>query len=664
MPVDLTNSPSGLFAALDSDSLSSFDDTLSHSSCNSPLSDPFHFLYTVLHRFNAEFSNLPLALQNSPQLLGLRHAFAANQTALDFILLLNNLSSLTPPSLAASSSSSVFIPPSICKPSLPLPPEIINRILSFVCGDNDCIVPFSDSSVLNTLFSCSLINSHWNKQASLVLWKRIDLVDVNRFGRWLLASCASQGDGRCQAKSVRLISISGNDVDLALLDLASKYVTNLQSLEFRRIMGSGWTSYQMLAKLKDKFPKLKSLQAYSIPSAAWKDLLSLCVSCKELCNLDVSFRALDRHPDNPSTLSAADVDRLFSGLPQLRSLSLWMIALPGDSACLSLSKSCCNLRAVRLDDCENISMDSLVYIWNSCPQIETIMMRLIQSPLTINLTPCAANNNDVTNHRHQQQYDTLQSRPTLHTLIFDSCWYSDALIGSIGRAAPFLQTLYLEAAAKTLGFPPSSISNTGIRMLADHQTQLQSLSVVGFSFASAEVIQLLRANPNLVGLNLAKLRHDVYLGDQQLLEMAPYFAKLEALELYMQSHLSESTIIQALQYCANLKSLGLSNIPVSDALLYAIPHLCPNLERIDVGMEVGEEMEAELGEESPKMCTPNGFQYMIDNARRVHTVAPLGINKECVIWGSIYLDEPIGQDRFSEFKMWRKEVRKVAKASG
>ncbi|KAJ3125198.1 hypothetical protein HK098_000509 [Nowakowskiella sp. JEL0407] len=634
------------------------DEEFDEKTTTTELSSPTIFLKTILSKFTAAFSNLPSSYQNLPELSGIKDAYHAARTGLDFLDILQDIDPPpTDPILdeIAVSPPFEFYPttptssPLVTPPPLPLrkysptiPPEIISRILSFVCGDSECIVPFSNRTVLKTLYSCTLINKHWNLHTSSVLWKRIDLDPGVQFGKFILCLTAAK-TRPLKGNFTKSITISGTDTDIALLSLASRNLPNLQSLEFRRVLSTSTedsTSLKSIFKLSHKF-NLKSLQVYSIPAVCFEDLLHFLKSCKDLINLDISFRVEEYNTFSIYWDSEEyNFSEIFGASSELKAVSFWMIPLFDDSVVLTLSNSCKYLKAVRIDDCARITMNSFLTVWNNCRHIEIVMFRRIKYEISDSIL--------------------LETRESMKTIIFDSCWYSDALIGEIGKSAPNLSTLYIESV--TVPNASESLTECGIRLLSKHQRRLKYISFVGFSFPAKCIVELLAVNPNVVGLNLAKLGHKVFLTDAQLLEMSVHFKKLEALELYMQSRLTEDAIKAALVNCKMLKSLGLNNIPITDNLLHAIPQLCPNLERIDIGMD--EDLDESAGSTAGEGCTAKGFQFLIDSCPRVHTISPAGIDTSTVQWKHVFVDEPVGQAGFSEFTVWRSEVRNVVRGSG
>ncbi|KAI8810811.1 hypothetical protein BJ742DRAFT_798807 [Cladochytrium replicatum] len=736
--------------------------------------NPSRFLRTVLVTVLDAISSLPADIQSRAQV---RHALSASSFALEFIDLVDPFGGLSfsqsggsslsgsfqdPNSLVfpfeanghdnATHSSNAGASPPLQSPSelismaaIPsvrkshqrrplyrnIPPEILMRILSFVCAnspDSDAGVSFGDRLATQTLYSCCLVNRHWNRQSSSILWRRIDLPS-ERFGKWVLGVIASSTSARraVSVSRVRVLGVTGTDVDLALLSMVASQISHpngLHSLEIQRSRVQGAASYRLLPRIVRKFAWLRSLVADSIPPSAWKNVVKLCNSCSRLKNLHISFSVniedMTDGNDNGSSSSFgapnptptnADMEEIFSSIPELQTLTFWRIPLPGDiQLCAPLSQHCINLRAVRLDDCGNLSMDSLVHIWNRCPQIEVIAMRRITEPVSFAIACMYSNqqwNTASINTQTTSHYETpptsalsistqlssiqipsnspvsaeslpigspsstlssavsnsihLTSRPNLRTLLLDGCWASDALVSAIGRASPNLRILYLESSDAS--DVTSGVTDAGIRALAAHQHHLRSISLVGFVFSPTAILQLLRSNPRVVGLNIARLGAGAYLTDEHLIELSPGFATLEALELYMQSHLSEAGLIQALANGPRLRSLGLSDVGcVTDRFLSVLPRLCPDLERIDIG-GVG---YSDRGVEVPAaLCTAKGLQMLVNSAGKLREcVVPEGIESERnkVKWGKVaILDDPVTQEWFSEYGVWESEVRRVAK---
>ncbi|KAJ3063815.1 hypothetical protein HK102_008377 [Quaeritorhiza haematococci] len=361
-----------------------------------------------------------------------------------------------------------------------------------------------------TLVSCALVNTHWNAAASSILWKRLDMGDSPiRFSNFIMGAAESKvyqccnrglcnggggGNGDSSAPPphgpftaaghrVKLLSVCGTDTDLALVESASQLLTGLVTLELHKSRISP-PSYRLLSRLPGHFPQLRSLIADVVPASSWNAWMDLCATCPHLQNLHISFSEGDSHEFSPATV---DMDYVFSRIPNLHVLSLWRVPLPDDEVILKVASHCPNLRAVKLDDCGDVSMNALVILWNRCTKFESLVMRRVRKPLcfgalakafgvlpggggedltsvyggssgmnTMKPNPTDANSTTRWSNPtgNDEGFSILSHRPTFRTLIFDSCMVSDILVSELTQRAPNLEYLYIEE-----DFVPAFLSN-------------------------------------------------------------------------------------------------------------------------------------------------------------------------------------------------------------
>ncbi|RKO90149.1 hypothetical protein BDK51DRAFT_44405 [Blyttiomyces helicus] len=408
----------------------------------------------------------------------------------------------------------------------PLPSEILLRIFGFV---NDPSTP--PTRVLSTLFSCSLVARSWNRPANAVLWKRVNFADQpSRFGRFVLGAATSKYYKRNCSVLVRVLSVACTDADLSLLSVACHHTTEIHSLELRRTRNQDLMSHRVLRQLPNRFPSLRSFVADMIQPSAWPDIIRICQTCPLLSNLHISFAAGD-NPDSVVRPPLEDFEALFSRIPFLQSLSLWRVPLPEDEDALvsPLAFHCRNLRAIRIDDCgTHLTMGLVADIWNCCRQLQCITLRMIRRP-----------------PRHYPVH--LEPLPTLRTLLVDGCWLSDDFLAAMGRSAPLLETLYVENDWRDIDGEVGSvvhITDASVIALSHHLRSLKTLSLVGLTgpphLSARSIRAVLARNRTVTALNLARPAHAVVcMGDELLLSIAPCFARVRALELYMQKRSPE-----------------------------------------------------------------------------------------------------------------------------
>ncbi|KAJ3186490.1 hypothetical protein HDU85_007310 [Gaertneriomyces sp. JEL0708] len=611
-----------------------------------PQEGPYHFFRSLLQACAHGFHSIePSAV--TPEV---RRAMMACQLGLDYIDAMDNnegqdpvqqmqkLKAVTMKTGSSETTEKVLVP----RRQMPrLPAEILLRVFNFVRAE-DGHGALASPRAIRTLFSCSLVTRAWNQPANTVLWKKVYLADQPaRFGRFVLGSATSKYNKRDCSVLVRVLTVACTDADLSLLSVACHHTSELHSLELLRTHIPDAASYRLLQRLPSRFPSLRSLSADTIHPSAWRDIFHLCQTCPLLSNLHMSFATVDG-PDTLPPPRAADFDGLFSCLPFLRSLSLWRVPLPPDEEAIatSLSTHCKNLRAIRIDDCGvNLTMGLIVDIWNKCRNLQCITLRMIRQP--------------------PRRPVILESLPTLRALLIDGCWLSDDYICSVGRSAPNIETLYIENDWRDVSGNVGSvvhITDRGILSLAPHVRNLRTVSLVGLMglphLTARSVRMLLAYNRNVTALNLARPGHaPVYLFDEALLELVPSLGGIRRLEMYMQTHISESALAQTLCDTPRLVSLGLSGcFQLTDTTVSALPALCPLLERTDI---------------AGANCTTYGLQVLVDRARRLKECVYDGEAAESVQWRKVVnSDDPWSEDVFSPYSVWEREVRRVAKLAG
>ncbi|KAJ3007914.1 hypothetical protein HKX48_008871 [Thoreauomyces humboldtii] len=531
----------------------------------------------------------------------------------------------------------------VVRRSVRLPTEILFRIFNYACCSKASGSVAPSRQVQRTLYSCSLVAKDWSRPANAVLWRRINMQDQPaRFGRFVLGSATSKYNKRDSAATTRVLTVGCTDQDLSLLSVACHHTSGLHSLELNRTRDLEASSYRLLQRLPNRFPSLRSLVADNIPPSAWRDMVRLCSTCPLLSNLHISFAAVmggDKAVDTPV---AADFEELFSGTPFLHSLSLWRVPIPPeeDAIVRSLSTHCKNLKAIRVDDCgTELTMGLFQSLWNQCSQLQCITLRMIRYPPPPRDYPVH-----------------LDPLPTLRTLLIDGCWLSDDLLECIGRSSPNLETLYMEddwrdgSGSGEVG-SVVHVTDRGILSMAPHLRNLRTLSLVGLvggdhpGPTARSVRTLASYNRNLTALNLARPDHALSsMDDASLLHLAPAFAHIRRLELYMQYNISEDALAQTLADAPRLVSLGLSGCAqvLTDATVAALPLLCPFIERVDMAGAVN--------------CSDLGIQRLVDGAVHLRECVLDCGQGESVRWGDVInFDDPWSEEVFSPYSVWERE---------
>ncbi|KAJ3296177.1 hypothetical protein HK104_001914 [Borealophlyctis nickersoniae] len=620
------------------------EDTDSEDGHSKP-SDSTRFFHTILQMCSQGFASIDSAAYTPAS----RRAMLACQLGMDCIAALGTgeerdvvarVRRLSVGSLDLDQSSLPKVPP---RPRRrfrpPLPVEILYRIFSYVRGPQGGYI---HSRAVRTLFSCSLVARHWNPPANAALWQRIHMVDQpSRFGRFVLGAATSKYNKRDCGPLVRVLSVACTDADLSVLTVACHHTSELHSLELHRTSTPDAGSFRLLPRLRNRFPQLRSLIADMVHPSAWLDVMEVCRTCPQLQNLHISFATLDsQEPCQP--LSAFDLTALFSAIPHLQSLSLWRVPLPSERGAVTsaLASYCKDLRAIRLDDCgRDLSMDLVVDLWNACPRLECITLRMIQLPPTSNSATL------------------LNPLPFLRTLLIDGCWLTDNLLSEMGEKAQALETLYVENDWRhdRNGGWVVRLTDLGFTTISAHLHNLKALSLVGLTgsthISPSSIQTLLTHNPSITALNLARPAHaESFLTDTFLSSIAPYLSNIRTLELYMQTKLTEDALLDCLSHTPHLLTLGLSGCgQITDATLGMLPPLCPSLERLDMAGAV--------------RCTTWGVQRLVDSAGRLREcVAP---EVQGVRWGKVMcLDDPWSEEVFSPYGVWEREVRRIARVSG
>ncbi|KAJ3105849.1 hypothetical protein HDU97_007493 [Phlyctochytrium planicorne] len=583
--------------------------------------------------------------------------------------------------------------------SLSLPAEILLRVFSFLSEPD---MPSTSSSApsnlspgvpASALYACSLVSRQWDAQASTELWKRVTMDDdAPRLSRFVMSLSATTLSGRHRGHLVRVMSIACTDAEMSLLALAANRLPNLHSLELRRSFIPNAASYRLMNRLRGRFPSLRSLVADMIPPAALADLISIVRGSHLLSNLHVSVGA----PDYGGMLSREGlagapepIQSLLWKIPNLRSISFWRVTLPRDEGLWvpALASSCPGLKAIRIDDCGDISMDILVGIWRRCDIIECISMRKV---------------------KRRTAFTELVRRPSMNRVVLDGCWMNDGLCANIGRCAPNLEIFYVEDDWADDDFKHplaptvvNELTDAGVLELAKYQHNLRAITFIGFpgrrNFRASSLRALLDSNPSCFALNLARMdpQWPYRMSDSWLLELSSSLRNIEVLELYIQNGVTEEGFLESLRRAAaagakprglgvdvngsdssmvdseqqggigagRIRRLGLSGwSQLSDRTLYCLPMLCPRLERLDMaGANV----------------TAVGLQSLVDAAERfrecVVTVPPVegeeegvgGVGVGGVRWGNVMqYDDPVSEDVFSPYSVWEREVRRLGKKDG
>ncbi|KAI9097010.1 hypothetical protein DFS34DRAFT_131634 [Phlyctochytrium arcticum] len=609
--------------------------------------EPSHeFFRSLLETCAQGFNSINSCCQTSE----VRRAVMACQLGLDYINTLNDetdeaamerarvLSSAVIGTRASTNRSYVQKQPSLSR----LPAEILLRIFNFVCilgGVSGFLAPKS----ARTLHACALVARHWTQPANTVLWKRIHMAgQPARFGKFVLGSATSKYNKRESSALVRVMSVACTDADLSLLSVACHHTPELHSLELLRAREADTQSYRLLQRLPHRFSSLRSLVADTFEPSSWRDLFRLCQTCPLLSNLHISF-AFDANYDTTDLPQVPDYEALLSCIPFLKSLSLWRVPLPADEEGFgyALASNCQNLRAIRIDDCgSTLSMGLVMDIWNRCRQLQSISLRMIRQP-----------------PRHG--WPQLETLPTMRSFLIDGCWLTDDMIMSIARAAPNLETFYVENDWRDGSDSVGSVvqlTDRGIFGLAPHFRNLRTLSLVGLMgephLSSKSVKALLSYNRGLTSVNLARPHHaNAFLEDAALVDLAPNFMSIRRLELYMQTHISEEALAETLSDAYRLISFGMSGcVQLTDKTVAALPHLCPMLERLDI---------------AGLTLTPPGLQALLDGAPRLSEVVVDPLVGSQVHWGRVMqFDDPWSEDVFSPYSVWEREVRRVAGVAG
>ncbi|KAJ3323187.1 hypothetical protein HDU76_013721 [Blyttiomyces sp. JEL0837] len=700
--------------------------------------DPSLFLHTLLRVCKEGLVSVPK-----------EDAIIACQLGLDFIKVMDNgvadqISSAISIASYQSSGGSTTGSRTVKSRKLSkygrMPYEILHRVLNFL-SENSEAADQNIASPMSHLYACSLVCRHWYTLATTELWKRITMGDdAPRLGRFVFSLASSTTFSRSsitrrsgfwksmptRGSLVRVMSVSCTDAELSLLSTAAPYLTSLHSLELRHSLIPSAASYRLLDRLATRFPSLRSLVADMIPPSSFADIVSLVRSSRTLSNLHISIGSDPRSinpttnqapPNNPigrlaptpttattmphSHSTDINIIPLFSNIPNLSSLSLWRVKLPRDEGLWvpSLSTSCPHLRAIRIDDCGDISMDVLVGLWRRCNLLECIVMRKV---------------------RRRAAFTDLLPRPTMIHVVLDACWMNDALCAAIGANAPNLEAFYLEDdwADDDFRHPMAptvvtDLTDYGVLALAEHQRNLKTITFIGFpgrrNFHASSLRALLDANPNCFALNLARMdpQWAYRINDAWLLELAPSLRSIEILELYIQNGISERALIETLTVAAlasvnnstmqysthdranefgqnggKIRRLGLSGCSqLTDATLSSLPDLCPNLERLDMaGANV----------------TCQGLQSLVDSASRLRECvvnvprdgdddgiigggggndqqqdvrmrdvdenddddAGLEMGNGGVRWGKVMqYDDPVSEEVFSPYAVWERFVR-------
>ncbi|KAJ3117763.1 hypothetical protein HDU96_005728 [Phlyctochytrium bullatum] len=410
-----------------------------------------------------------------------------------------------------------------------------------------------------------------------------------------------------------------------------------------------------------------------------------------------------------SLLSPEPIQSLLWKIPNLRSISFWRVGLPRDEGLWvpALAQSCPSLKAIRIDDCGDVSMDILVGLWRRCDLLECVAMRKV---------------------KRRTAFTELVPRLPMRRVVLDGCWMNDSLLAAIGGNAPNLEVFYIEDDWADDDFKHplaptvvNELTDEGVLELARYQHNLRAITFIGFpgrrNFRASSLRQLLEANPSCFALNLARMDpHWPYrMSDGWLLELAPALKNIEVLELYVQSGVTEDGLLETLRRAAlaasmereakaamaaaavaaaasgqpmqavvaktevaggtvsfvgsgKIRRLGLSGwSQLSDRTLYCLPVLCPRLERLDMaGANV----------------TAQGLQSLVDAASRLRecvvTVPPVDMENEGAVemsdpevgvggvrWGKVMqYDDPVSEDVFSPYSVWEREVRRLGKKDG
>ncbi|KAJ3406571.1 hypothetical protein HDV05_005957, partial [Chytridiales sp. JEL 0842] len=649
--------------------------------------DPTFFLYAVLRTCLEGFQALPSSVVKGTR--AVVEAKAALKMGLEYVKVLDgglaesivsqtrhstktlhtaSINLRAPPTSGSSSSSrkQKQTDEVVDARASNLPAEVLLRVFGFLT-EPEPGAPLPASS----LRECASVCKSWHSPASTQLWKRLSMDDdLPRLSRLVLCLTTSQASSQRQppqtkplsppkASLVRVISISCSDADLALLITLSSHLTSLHSLELRRSTLPNSTSYRLLDRLPGRFPSLRSLFADTIPPSALENCMEIVRTTPELQSLHISLSAPSLHstptlPLNPNTLST-----LFAHLPNLKTLSLWRVPLPRDAGLWvpSLASSCPNLKAVRIDDCGDISMDVFVDLWRRCEGLECLVFRKL---------------------KRRAAFTDLLLRPTMTRVVLDACWVNDALLESVGVCAPNLEVFYVEDdwADDDFRHPEAptvvgELTEKGVEALARHLRGLRTMTFIGFpgrrNFGAPALRALLDANPQCTALNLARM-HPLWphaISDTFLLDLAPSLGRIEVLELYIQNRISEQALIQTLTIASSISCppsssstsplntrnptsggrllrLGLSGCnQIGDSTLKTLPHLFPRLERLDM---------------KGSRVTSSALQSLVSTCKNL---------KECCVdledvegmeeveWGKVVQrDDPVSEEVFSPYSVW------------
>ncbi|KAI8854937.1 hypothetical protein BC829DRAFT_105469 [Chytridium lagenaria] len=607
--------------------------------------------------------------------------------------------------------------------SLNLPAEILLRVFSFLSEPDQSGAQPTAATAQQTaqtmatlgpvpasaLYSCSLVCRQWDVQASTELWKRVTMDDdAPRLSRFVVSLSSTALSGRNRGSLVRVISIACTDAELSLLALAATKLPGLHSLELRRSFIPNASSYRLLNRLRLRFPSLRSLVADMIPPTALSDIISIVRGATLLSNLHVSVGPPDHRvlPPGIGSPPPETIQSLLWKIPNLRSISFWRVSLPRDEGLWvpALASSCPSLKAIRIDDCGDISMDILVGLWRRCDLLECISMRKV---------------------KRRTAFTELVPRQSMKRVVLDGCWMNDSLCAAIGRNAPNLEIFYIEDDWADDDFKHplaptvvNELTDAGVLELARYQHNLRAITFIGFpgrrNFRASSLRQLLDSNPSCFALNLARMdpQWPYRMSDSWLLELSPSLRNIEILELYIQNGITEDGLLETLRRAAIASSLSPRSLPgvggpqmqqpvvdvdaaiatcdpsfvgmgrmrrlglsgwsqVSDRSLFCLPMLCPRLERLDMaGANV----------------TPAGLQSLVDAAGRLRecvvTVPPTdsgdgfdevgdesadasGVGVGGVRWGNVMqYDDPVSEDVFSPYSVWEREVRRLGRRDG
>ncbi|KAJ3207694.1 hypothetical protein HDU67_007287 [Dinochytrium kinnereticum] len=705
--------------------------------------DPTHFLYSVL----VNCLNGLRSIQDSARTLEVARAVSVCRMGLDYVSIIDNgvarnetqnrymlMAAATPPQPASTLKGKGRKGGRAKQAkmstgggrSLTLPAEILLRVFSFMSESDQSGASSTTAAAASAaataaaavatlgpvpasaLYSCSLVCRQWDVQASTELWKRVTMDDdAPRLSRFVVSLASTALSGRNRGSLVRVISIACTDAELSLLALAASKLPGLHSLELRRSFIPNASSYRLLNRLRNRFPSLRSLVADMIPPTALPDIISIVRGATLLSNLHVSIGPPDhRGPTANITSSPETIQSLLWKIPNLRSISFWRVSLPRDEGLWvpALASSCPSLKAIRIDDCGDISMDILVGLWRRCDLLECISMRKV---------------------KRRTAFTELVPRQYMRRVVLDGCWMNDSLCAAIGRNAPNLEIFYIEDDWADDDFKHplaptvvNELTDAGVLELSRYQHNLRAITFIGFpgrrNFRASSLRQLLDSNPSCFALNLARMdpQWPYRMSDSWLLELSPSLRNIEILELYIQNGVTEEGLLETLRRASvaasfdkapripgsasvdadgaiaavdpsfvgtgRIRRLGLSGwSQLGDRTLFCIPVLCPRLERLDMaGANV----------------SPVGLQSLVDAAGRLRecvvTVPPLDSNSSGedgfgdaavrgsaagddsvgvggVRWGNVMqYDDPVSEDVFSPYSVWEREVRRLGKRDG